>query len=425
MTSQPKILLIDATILFDQYSNSSLGLYFKSLMSKLLKIVVDDPDWDVILMGYNDIDKNFIEIGLSQFAIEELKDKFEFISLGKPHDSTWRNYLRWNKIDSVIYEVEPSIYFSPNFERGLPTTLNLKHSYVKTRVATYLEDVLPLVDKKVNQLKRKSNFRERMLYNFMLTGVENSDLVIVPSKTTKSQLLDHTSLQSNQIQIIKNSYNPILKKSNINVSESDKIEIFKRFGLEPKSYLVTYGGLGENVLINEFVAVIKRILEKDKTLLKDGLFIISRDFYKGKGNLIKPKNSKADEILKLFKKEGIIDSITTSGILEKDEHSVLLSNAKAYISFSSFEGFPFWNLGAMASHVPVITNQNAVNNEILKLSALNLDLINLEEDANTVLKFLKDDERISANLEIAKSLIEKLSWDKTAEKTWHAIKSIV
>jgi glycosyltransferase involved in cell wall biosynthesis len=173
------------------------------------------------------------------------------------------------------------------------------------------------------------------------------------------------------------------------------------------------------------VEIVKRLFETSPDLAKDGLLIISKDFYKGKGNSIKPKNSKAQEFLKLFKEAGILDKITTSGILEKDEHAVLLSNASAYISFASFEGFPYWNLGAIASGIPVIVNSNNVNKEIFKLAVLTVDLKNFDEDAKLISEYLNNKEKVSSTLEIANSLLEKLSWEKTAEKTWGKIKGIV
>src|SRR5690606_37659732 len=106
--------------------------------------------------------------------VEELIPQITFHSLGEPVLSSFQNIFRWNQFKDIIDQIEPHVYFSVHFERGLPkgrfTPVN---SDLKTAVMVH--DLIPMIDESFATKGFMKRYLKKLFFMEMWTAVPKAD----------------------------------------------------------------------------------------------------------------------------------------------------------------------------------------------------------------------------------------------------------
>ncbi len=116
--------------------------------------------------------------------------------------------------------------------------------------------------------------------------------------------------------------------------------------------------------------------------------------------------------------------ITTDKISDKDL-KYLLFNSAAYINLSTYEGFHFGPVQAMAAGIPAIASDTSCTPEVTKGGAFLINLKNLDGAIRSIKNFLEDDNLKKSYIEKGRLVAKEYNWDKTATQTWSELKNLI
>lgn len=418
-----KIILIDTTFLFDQYSFRGIGKYGKEVVRRIIKLALED-NFEVYFAGFNDLKQNLIALGLSQFSVDQYLNMIGFYSFGEPIDSSVGNLKRWkNTFKLAIEEIKPDIYYSVNFERGLPSSWILKRNLnFIPKTAVMAHDAIPIATNSYSSKSFLHNILKGLFYKTMFSGIRNADLVLTNSEYSKKDLIKYGKLKPEKIHSV---YLGVDEKFFEKIASTDTQHIMKAFSVESKNYFIYDSGLEKNKGIFELIKIFKKIQEDNTNELPTDLVLVGRDFSKARGSKIKPKNERADKVLKELKKEDILENIVTTDRVSDEDLTILIKNAYCYFNFSKYEGFSFGPLQAMAAGVPAVVGNYSCIPEVTKGGAFLVDSMNTEKASKEIIGYLKDDNKKKELINKGREVVKKYDWDKTAEKTWEKIKSVI
>lgn len=419
---ETKRLLIDTTFLFDQYSFRGIGKYGKEVIKRIIKLALEDSI-EVYFVGFYDLKKNLIALGLSQFSVDQYIKTIGFYSLGEAVDSSVGNIKRWKlTFKPAIEEIKPDVYFSVNFERGLPSTWILKRelSFVpKTVVMAH--DAIPIATNSYSSKSFIHNILKGIFYRSMFNGIRHADLVLTNSKFSKKDLVKHGRVKEEKIYPI---YLGVDEKFFEDTDPKLLTHVMKAFSLEEKKYFIYDSGLEKNKGIFDLIKLFKVITESNIDNVPNKLVLVGKDFTKATGSKIKPKNERADRVLKELKRNGLLENITTTDRVSDEDLTVLIKEAYCYFNFSKYEGFSFGPLQAMAAQVPAVVGNYSCLPEVTDGGAYLVDSANIEKTSKEIIEYLRDNNLQQEFIKKGRAVAERYDWEKTADKTWSQIRTL-
>lgn len=418
-----KKILIDTTFLFDQYSFRGIGKYGKEVIKRLIKLCLED-NVEIYFVGFNDLKKNLIALGLSQFSVDQYLKSVNFYSLGEPIDSSVGNYKRWNTTFKLaIEEIKPHLYFSVNFERGLPTVWNYKRqlSFIP-KTAVMAHDAIPLATNSYSSKSIVHNLLKGIFYRSMFSGVRNADIVLTNSNYSKNDLIKYGKVKEEKIVPI---YLGVDEKFSVPSTPSDIKHVMKAFGLESKKYFIYDSGLEKNKGVGDLIKIFKNLMAFNIEALPTKLVLVGKDFTKAEGDKINPKNERAHKVLKELKANGILNNVITTDRVSDEDLTVLIKQAYCYFNFSKYEGFSFGPLQAMAAGVPTIVGNYSCIPEVTQGAAFLVESQNTAKASEEIKDYLNNAKQIEEFVKKGKAVANEYDWDKTAEITWNKLKTII
>ncbi len=420
-------IAVDTTFLFDQYNSRGIGTYGKEVIRRLIKFVVTEPNWEIHLLGFHDLEKNLMQLKFSKLSIEDLEKDIHFHSLGKPTLSSLGNYRRWSKTyKPAIENIKPDIFFAVHFERGLPTipsfAKSLKH---KPKTAVMVHDVIPIILNTYSPKSRLHNAVKKYYYNYMFKGAQNADLVFVPSDLSKKDAIEFGKISEVKIVRIYHGVDPMFFKKNNQTEPATKDAIFEKFKLKNKSYFFYDSGFEANKGIDELIGILKEYFGNAKKSVDYIALTSGLHLKPGLGKEIKSISKLGKKFLFKARKAGILDNVIALGRVTDEELTTILNSANAYLYFSQYEGFGFGPVQAMAAEVPAITANKSCIPEITRDAALLLDTQDFGEDAKKIHKFLSDEQEIKKRIKQGKKVVAYYDWDISAENTWNNLKKLI
>jgi glycosyltransferase involved in cell wall biosynthesis len=424
------IVLVDITVLFDQYSRRGIGIYAKNVLLGLIEKFIESETHELVLFGFNNKDQNLMEIGFSTFRIEEIRERIKFESLGEPTSSSFRNIINWKKqYQQIINKINPDIFYAFHFERGLPTVPHFSkqlNSIPKTIVVAH--DAIPLVTNKFSAKGTLHNMAKKWFYKFMWEGIQYADTVITASEFSKQDLIKFGEIDEAKIHVV---YLGVDDKFKRDKQGDDVQEILDNYQLNEKKYFFYDSGIESNKGSNELLEIFSRIVKLNDETLPKYLVITGKDFEKGIGEEIKPRTIHGDKFIRKAKRLGILDNIvTTDKITDKHLLSILF-NADVYINLSQYEGFGLGPIQAMKAEIPTIIYNGSCFPEVTSGGAFLIDIdkkqsgeYNFEQSVDKIVKFLKDKKQVQEYIKLGRKVASKYTWDNTVDKTWNLITSI-
>lgn len=262
----------------------------------------------------------------------------------------------------------------------------------KKRIIT-IHDILPLYEK--NSFSKNPMYY--LYYKYLLKLiVKYFDLIVVPSHSTKMDLINKLNIDERKINVIFNGIEEI--KPSI-IVEDDLSKIDNR--LKNNNYIfnlnsIKYPYKNAKNLILAFKEVIKSYK----------LFLV----------LAGSKSKYTKELFNLIADNGLKEYIIVLDYLEKNKISTLFKYASMFVYPSCHEGFGFPPLESMQYGCPVIVSNTSSLPEICGSAALYFDPNNIKDIAEKI-RCLHDNYNLKSELKSnGYANIQKYTWENFAEK---------
>ena len=268
-----------------------------------------------------------------------------------------------------------------------------------SRLVVTIHDLIPIRMPEV--MTGKS--RRSMYYLLNKLAVNNADAILVPSSSTKYDVIDIFRCSEGKVHVIPHALDDVFFNIRSRSSHTCK-------GLHPEErYLL---GIGNHKPHKNLVKLLKA-------------FAITRKDVESKLVLIGTEDSLSSEIRAIIDKLGIKKEVFFSGKLTDAELINLYSGALAFIFPSVYEGFGLPPLEAMACGVPVACSNSASLPEVVGDSALLFDPYTVDSIADAIIKITFDQKLRSSLTEKGRRRVRNFSWDSTATNILEVYNKII
>ncbi|MCK5084816.1 MAG: glycosyltransferase family 4 protein [Candidatus Pacebacteria bacterium] len=229
------------------------------------------------------------------------------------------------------------------------------------------------------------------VFSIEKNGVQKADKVIAVSDFTKNKILKSYDVNSNKIDIVHNAIYKDEFADNLNFKEN--------FDFGKNKIVLFLGRLTLHKGPDYFLCAAKKVLEKNKNVI----FIVS-----GSGDMDQQIIEQAADL-------GIADKVLFTGFLRGEKLKKIYKMASLYIMPSISEPFGITTLESIASGTPVLISKQSGVSEILN-HCLKVDFWDIDEMTNKILSVIDHDELGECLSSNGLSEIDKLTWDKAAER---------
>ena len=225
------------------------------------------------------------------------------------------------------------------------------------------------------------------------------------SKYSKTDIVNTYQVDSNKIDVVYNAakqgFNPL--------SDTDKQLVKKEFS-DGKEYFLYVGSLHPRKNLKNLLLAFDAF--KSSTTSNKLLLVV--------GNVMW-KDTKLQEVLKncIHKNDVVFTGRKSDLDLQK-----IVGAAFALTYVPHFEGFGIPIVEAYACAVPVITSNLTSLPEIAEDGAICVDPESVSQIANAMEQLTKDNSKRQKLIENGQKIIQKYSWDKTANLYWNSVQKI-
>jgi len=316
-------------------------------------------------------------------------------------------YVPWVRIiqEQVLYPIfqkneRMDVFWHPQNHAQFLTPVG----YVLT-----LHDVLPLSRRSLSQDLDSADVKA--LYNSRVKTAKMADKVITVSEFSKQEIVEHVGVAPHNIEVI---YNGIDHKTfRPNLSEQNTARIKQKYNL-PSEYVLSVGSYSPHKNLGTLLTAYS-----GSELPSKGVGLV----------MVGPKNDEVytSDSLSLEAQAsayGCSDIVKMLSPVPIDDLVAIYNGAKVFAIASSYEGFGFPPLEAMACGIPVISSNAASLLEICGNAALYADP-NESEDFSEKMNYLLDNE--TAMKKMTKAGLRqsaRFSWETTAKKTMDVLLGI-
>lgn len=229
-------------------------------------------------------------------------------------------------------------------------------------------------------------------------AVKHAKTIIVPSSTTKDDLIKFYKADYQKIHVI-----PLGYKSVKRTDEKFRASRLNHYSLQPKKYFLFIGR----------VETKKNI----QTLIK-AFQPISKEFPDIKLVLAGKTGVGGDAILKSAKSEKII----ATGYITDADKEALLMNCLCFVFPSLFEGFGLPLLEAMDASAPIIASKIPTSYEIAKQNALFFKPFDVDMLAHFMQMMINDKNLKDKMIANHAETLKKYMWKNCAKETYYLLK---
>jgi glycosyltransferase involved in cell wall biosynthesis len=243
--------------------------------------------------------------------------------------------------------------------------------------------------------------RWRLMYRLGLrAAVRRAAVLVVPSTSTRDDLLEHTRLDPSRVRVVPLAAAPPPD------GDVDTNGTLDRLGV-PRPYVLYVGTLEARKNLDTLVRAYRRVATRVPHALV----------------LAGPRGWRTDA-LERARAEGGAGRVERIGPLSPDDLDVVYRNASAFVYPSRYEGFGLPVLEAMVRGVPTIASNASSLPEVAGDAALLVDPRSVEDLADAIERVLTDDAlaaRLSAD---GRRRAARFSWDETARLTLAAYDAV-
>jgi glycosyltransferase involved in cell wall biosynthesis len=239
------------------------------------------------------------------------------------------------------------------------------------------------------------------------TTIFLSDAVIVPSKSTKDNVIKHFSNLCNEqkIQVVHEGLKPIFIDQTSEQKDSDRI--LQEFGVNKDNYLIFVSTIQPRKNLPATIEAFARIVKEHKHLI---LCVVGKKGWNWEKSLGAPK------------KYNIENNVKFLGPVEDTKLRALMQNARGFVNFSFDEGFGLPLIEAMACGIPCAVSDINAHREIGGNFPIFANPESITEIAGAINRIIN----VTQPQEIKRSQIlhaKSFNWENTAKTTLGIIQS--
>ncbi len=226
-------------------------------------------------------------------------------------------------------------------------------------------------------------------------AVRHAKKIIVPSETTKQDLIKFYKAKAEKITVI-----PLGFEAGKQKELPNRLSPLTAYSLKLKAYFLYIGRIEHKKNIQTLIKAFSAIKNPDIKLVLAG----------------KPGVG-GKEILKKIND----DRIVVTGYISDDEKQALLHNALSFVFPSLFEGFGLPLLEAMEANLPIIASKIPSTTEIAGNNALLFKPHDSKTLTHLMEEIIKKESLRTSLIRKYPEILKKYSWKNTAEKTWKTL----
>lgn len=229
-------------------------------------------------------------------------------------------------------------------------------------------------------------------------AVKHASRIIVPSESTKTDLMEFYKADPNQISVIPLGFEPNLPT----LHPDQATQILDRYGLNAKKYFLFLGRIESKKNIQTLIEAFANVSVRcpGTQLVLAGKLGVG-----------------GEQILKLVKTPDIV----VTGYVDETAKRALLENALAFVFPSLFEGFGIPLLEAMAANLPIIASKIPSSWEVAKDNALFFDAENPAMLAGLMEKVANEESFRNMLTQNHATTLKRFSWETCARETLKAL----
>jgi glycosyltransferase involved in cell wall biosynthesis len=305
------------------------------------------------------------------------RDDVEIVSLsGSSNRFIWNGYSLPRELQRRPVDIYHTQYIAPLW---LPR---------KTKLVTHVHDISFAAHPE--WIAPKDRF---FLHLLIPRSLKRSDLLIVPSDFTRTEIEEYYPAMRGKIKVVPNAVGEEWLRSEND--ETIKLEVQKKYNLT-KRYIVAAGTMQPRKNIPYLIQLWK---ERPASLQEVGLVLT--------GN---PMGHHVDERIDSRDQSGII----FTGYVDIDELRAIVAGAEILAFPSLYEGFGIPLLEAFATGVPVLASDIPPFREVGALAIAYIDPRNLAHGKEVLYSLLIDEARKKRLVEAGRSRLALYNWEKSA-----------
>ncbi|MBI4975277.1 glycosyltransferase family 4 protein [Candidatus Peregrinibacteria bacterium] len=224
-------------------------------------------------------------------------------------------------------------------------------------------------------------------------AVKNASKIIVPSNSTKQDLISLFNCPKNKIAVIPHGFDIVKFDKNDILEYLEKWQDFK--------YILFIGRLESKKNLVRLVKAFK---------------IFSKSYPRYKLVLAGKKGNGFDEIFKTIVKLKLIDKVIIPGYINEKEKAALMMCCKMFAFPSLYEGFGFPILESFYFGKPVLTSNISSMTEVAGKAALYVNPYDVKNISDGLTKIIKDNKYQKELVGKGKRQLKKFSWSSATKK---------
>ena len=225
-------------------------------------------------------------------------------------------------------------------------------------------------------------------------AVKHAKKIIVPSDTTKKDLIDFYKADHKKINVIPLGYKEVTR-----TDDKFCISRLKNYGLKPQKYFLFVGRIETKKNVKTLVKAFKKI---------------SDDYPHIQLVLAGKTGVGGAEILSAAKNKNIV----VTGYITEADKQALLKNCLCFVFPSVFEGFGIPLLEAMGAGVPIIASKIPTSYEMAKNNALFFKPFEHDTLAHFMKMIITDENLRNTMTAHHADTLKKYSWKNCAKETY-------
>lgn len=326
----------------------------------------------------------------------------------------------FGKTDLSKYDLLHYTYFHPYF----PTLPKRRYKNGQKVVVT-IHDLIQLI------FPRQYEAGVRGTINFwkQKRALKNVDAVIVPSNTSKKDVIRFLPIDGDKIHVIYEGVKKVYLKE---ISSGKLNEVKDKYKL-PSKFVLYVGDINYNKNIPNLIdackiAKIPLVIsgKQAKEIEMTGLLGLvemsgPRDWYRFLFDIPHPEVAHYSEIIERYNS---VKNILRLGFAPDEDLAGIYRLSSVYCQPSIYEGFGLPVLEAMASGTPVVVSKTNALTEIADNAALVSDPYNPKDIAEKITLLHKDGVIRKQILEKSKIRVKEFSWEKTGKETIEIYKKV-
>ncbi len=239
-------------------------------------------------------------------------------------------------------------------------------------------------------------------------GIERAGRILVPSAATRDDLVERFRIPTERIRVVPLGVEPAPSPTHVEIAS-----VRHRHRLDGP-YVLFLGGIERRKNLPTLVRAFASLPQNLGVSLVLAGGVVARD----------PGASAELEAVVRSLPETVRRRVVATGYVAEDDKAAILAGAEALVFPSTYEGFGFPVLEAMAAETPVVTSDRSSLPEIAGEAALLVDPGSADAIADGIERVLTDGELRARLRKAGAERARSFTWERTARETAETLRAV-